>query len=102
MRIDQIGRQWSGSLMIGLTTQTISESQPIMVTQATALDVHCKTKSTWIVNGPKGTPAYPPSFLIPLCTMLVKSLHCFIHRLINTVIMFMVLSVFVCMQVAIC
>ena len=55
VRIDEVVRQWSGSLMIGLTTQTVSESQPIIVTQSTALELNSNSsKHTWIVNGPKG------------------------------------------------
>ncbi|KAF6028383.1 hypothetical protein EB796_013323 [Bugula neritina] len=51
IRIDQVARQWSGSLVMGFTTQTVSESQTIAITQATALDLHSSTKKTWLISG---------------------------------------------------
>ena len=47
--MEQLARQWSGSLQFGVTTMAISDSTPLSVVPANATDM--KSKTTWIMSG---------------------------------------------------
>ncbi|XP_013418958.1 neuralized-like protein 4 [Lingula anatina] len=51
VRVDQLAKQWSGSLHIGLTTMAISDTTPTSHLTPRATDLRSKAKVTWVVCG---------------------------------------------------
>ena len=49
VKIDRICKQWSGSLHVGLTTLSVSDSTPHTILPATATQL--KSKPTWLATG---------------------------------------------------
>ncbi|KAK3104995.1 hypothetical protein FSP39_014857 [Pinctada imbricata] len=49
IRVDQVHRVWSGSLHIGLTSMAISDSTPLSLIPASALEL--TSKLTWVITG---------------------------------------------------
>ena len=49
VRVDQMSKQWSGSLQVGLTTLAISDSSPVSSLPSAAHEI--RSKVTWVVSG---------------------------------------------------